>query len=150
MKKKAVLRGLLGVPLGIALGHLVTIVISIAIGEGNYTLIPELIEEFGGELNAIIFQTILFSVLGASFSAASVIWEAEHWSIAKQTGLYFLITAATMLPVAYLGHWMERTVLGFVIYFAVFVAIFIFMWLIQYAIWKSKIKRIDNKVKERK
>ncbi|MCL2198403.1 MAG: DUF3021 domain-containing protein [Defluviitaleaceae bacterium] len=150
MKKKAILRGLLGIPLGIALGHVITIVISIVIGDGNHlSAIPELVYEFGGELNAVIFQAILYGTLGASFSAASVIWEMERWSIVKQTGLYFLITAATMLPVAYFGHWMERSVLGFVIYFAVFVAIFVFMWLVQYAIWKNKIKHIDSKVKER-
>ena len=151
MKKKAILRGLLGVPLGIALGHLITIIISIVIGDGNHlSAIPELVYEFGGELNAVIFQAILYGTLGASFAAASVIWEMEHWSIVKQTGVYFLITAASMLPVAYLGHWMERSVFGFVIYSAVFVAIFVFIWLVQYAIWKNKIKHIDNKVKERK
>jgi len=148
MKKKAIMRGLLGIPLGIALCHVITIIMSIVIGDGSHlSAIPELVYEFGGELNAVIFQTILYGALGASFSAASVIWEMERWSIAKQTGIYFVITAATMLPVAYFGHWMERSVSGFVIYFAVFLAIFIFMWLTQYVIWKNKIMRIDRKVK---
>ena len=151
MKKKAILRGLLGFPLGVAMSHVISIVISIVIGDGNYVgTIPELVTEFGGELNAVIFQAVICGVLGSSFSAASVIWEMEHWSIVKQTGIYFLITAATMLPIAYFGHWMERSVLGFVIYFAVFVIIFIFMWLVQYAIWKNKIKRMDRTLKERK
>jgi len=151
MKKKAILRGLLGIPLGIALCHVITIVISIVIGDGYHlSAIPELIYEFDSELNAVIFQTTLYGILGASFAAASVIWEMENWSIVKQTGIYFLITAATMLPVAYFGHWMERSVLGFVIYSAVFIAIFIFMWLVQYAIWKNKVKSIDRKIKEGK
>ena len=150
MRKKAILRGLLGIPLGIALGHIITIVISIVIGDGYHlSAIPELVYEFGGELNAVIFQAILYGTLGASFAAASVIWEMESWSIVKQTGIYFLITAATMLPVAYFGHWIERSIIGVVIFIAVFIAIFIFMWLVQYAIWKNKIKHIDKKVKER-
>ncbi|MCL2363493.1 MAG: DUF3021 domain-containing protein [Defluviitaleaceae bacterium] len=145
MKKKAILRGMLGFPLGIALCHVITIVISIAIGDGYHlSAIPELVYDFNNELNAVIFQTALYGVLGASFSSASVIWEVENWSIVKQTGIYFMITAATMLPVAYFGHWMDRSVFGFVIYFVVFVAIFIFMWLVQYAVWKNKIKKINK------
>jgi len=107
-----------------------------------------LVYDFGGELNAVMAQTLLYGLLGAFFAAASVIWEMEHWSIVKQTGMYFLITASAMLPVAYFGHWMERSISGFVIYFAVFVAIFVFMWLVQYAIWRNKIKRMDKKVKQ--
>jgi len=149
MKKKAILRGFLGIPLGIALGHIITIIISIVIADGNHlSAIPELVYEFGSELNAVIFQTVLYGSLGASFSAVSVIWEMERWSIVKQTGIYFFITAVTMLPVAYFGHWIERSFLGAVIFLAVFVLIFIFMWLLQYAIWKNKIKHIDKKLKE--
>ena len=149
MKKKIILRGLLGISLGITLCHIVTIIISIVIGDGSHlSAIPELVYDFGGELNAVMAQTLLYGLLGAFFAAASVIWEMEHWSIVKQTGMYFLITASAMLPVAYFGHWMERSISGFVIYFAVFVAIFVFMWLVQYAIWRNKIKRMDKKVKQ--
>lgn len=150
MKKKVILRGLLGIPLGIALCYIISIIISVAIGDGHYqAVVPELAAGFNTELGAVIFQLMLYGVLGAVFSAISVIWEMESWSIVKQTGLYFLITAATMLPVAYLGHWMERTWLGFVIYLAVFIAIFVFMWLVQYAIWKNKVKHIDRCLKAR-
>jgi len=150
MKKKAILRGLLGIPLGIAMIHIITIIISIAVGDGNHLSVePLLVYEFGSELNAVIFQTILYSLLGASFAAASIIWEIENWSIVKQTGIYFLITSATMTPVAYFGLWIERTALNVVIFFAIFVAIFIFSWLLQYAIWKNKIKTLNKTAKER-
>ena len=43
MKKKALLRGLLGVPLGMAMGYLITIVISLGWGQGRYVAcMPEL------------------------------------------------------------------------------------------------------------
>ena len=43
------------------------------------------------------------AVLGAVFGAASVIWSLEHWSIARQTAVYFTVTAAVMDPLFQLG-----------------------------------------------
>jgi len=54
-----------------------------------------------------------------------------------------------MTPVAYFGLWIERTALNVVIFFAIFVAIFAFSWLLQYAIWKNKIKALNRRAKER-
>lgn len=149
MKKKAILRGLLGFPLGIAIGYVITIVISLFVGEGYYSpSVPSLIDEIGSEIGAVVFQAILCGLLGASFSAASVIWEVERWSIVKQTGIYFLILSITLLPIAYFTHWMERSVFGFLFYFGVFVVIFIVIWVVQYFIWKNKIKGINQKIEK--
>jgi amino acid transporter len=150
MKKKALLRGILGFPLGVAIGYAITIIMSLAIGDGSYSpTAPELIYEFGSEIDAVILQATLCGILGASFAASSVIWDMEVWSIVKQTGIYFLLISFVMLPIAYFAHWMERSVVGFILYFAIFIAIFIAMWLIQYAIWKNRIKHIDRKIRAR-
>ena len=89
-------------------------------------------------------------MLGAASAVVSVIWEVEHWSIAKQTGLYFLGLSTAMFPIAYFAHWMERSFIGFVSYFAVFTVFFVAIWVIQYFIWKSKINAMNRNVKERK
>ena len=78
---------------------------------------------------------------------SSLIWEIESWGIAKQTGIYFAVTALAMMPIAYLANWMEHSVMGFLIYFGIFVGIFIVVWVIQYLIWHNKIKRLNDKVK---
>ncbi|MCL2620301.1 MAG: DUF3021 domain-containing protein [Defluviitaleaceae bacterium] len=149
MKKKAVLRGLLGVPLGIAMGFVVSIIISLAMGDGYFVpVVPEMAELFTSELNAVMFNVILYAVLGGSFAAASVIWEMEDWSIARQTITHFVISATTMMPVAWFGHWMERTLMGFIIYFAVFILIFAKIWVIQYLIWRKRINGINQKVNQ--
>jgi len=151
MKKKALLRGLLGFPLGIAIGYVITIVLSLIIGDGSYSpSVPSLVVEVGSEIGAVVLQTVLCGLLGASFSAASAIWEAERWSIARQTGIYFLVISITMLPIAYFAHWMERTVAGFLFYFGIFTAVFAVVWVVQYFIWKVKLNRINQKIGERK
>jgi len=149
MKKQAVLRGLLGFPLGIALGYIITIFISIGLGQGCYSpCVPSLIDTMGNEINAVILQTILCGILGSSFAAGSVIWETD-WSIAKQAGIYFTITSIVMMPIAYFTNWMKHSFIGFLSYFGIFIAIFIIVWITQYLIWKNKVKKMNAKVKEK-
>jgi len=151
MKKKAIQRGLLGFPLGVFIGYTITILISLSVAHGYYSpCVPALVDELGSEIGAVVFQAVLCGLLGTSFAAASLIWEKENWSIVKQTGIYFLVSAITMFPIAYFTHWMEHSILGFLVYIGIFVAIFVFMWVFQYFIWKNKIHRINKKMEERK
>ena len=144
MKKKIIMRGLLGLPTGIAIGCVITLIISACIGNGSfYPVTPELIDTMGNELNAVILQTVLCAVMGVGFAAASVIWELDSWSLAKQSGIYFAIISVIMLPIAYVTNWMKHTALGVLSYVAIFVAIFIIVWLSQYLLWKRKIKKMN-------
>lgn len=146
MKKQVLLRGLLAFPLGIALGYVITIMISLSTGEGiYYPCEPSLIAIAGNEVNAVLLQAILCGILGSSFGACSVIWETE-WSILKQTFIYFFITSAVMMSVAYIANWMEHSVAGFLIYFFIFIAMFVMVWLIQYFTWKNKIKKLNSRM----
>lgn len=150
MKKQVILRGLLGIPLGIAIGHVITLIISLGWANGYYSpCVPALIETMGSELNAVLLQTILSGVLGASFAAISIIWEIDHWSIAKQSGVYFLIASFVMMPIAYLTNWMKHTFMGFLSYFAIFVLIFLIVWFIQYLLWKKSVQKLNAKVEDR-
>lgn len=147
MKKKLIMRGLFGVPAGIALGFVITLIISACTGTGSfYPAAPELIDTMGNELNAVALQTVLCAIMGAGFAAASVIWELDAWSLAKQSGIYFLIISVIMLPIAYVTNWMKHTVLGVLSYAGLFAAIFVVVWLSQYLLWKRKIKKMNAAV----
>lgn len=151
MKKKIIMRGLFGLPAGIAFGFIITIIISACIGKGIYYPVkPSLIEVAGSELNAVILQTVLCGIMGAGFAMASVIWKLDSWSLAKQSGIYFLIACVITLPVAYIANWMEHSVVGFLSYAGIFTAIFIAVWFIQYLAWKQKIKKINARVKNQR
>lgn len=148
MKKEVLLRGVLGFPLGIAIGYIITILISLRWGQGYYSpCVPELIDRMGSEINAVIVQTVLCGLLGIAFGASSVIWEIDSWSIVKQTGVYFAITSIVMLPFAYVMFWMEHSAKGFLSYFGIFAAIFIFIWIIQYLIGKYTVTKMNSKLK---
>ena len=130
MKKKVILRGLFGLPVGIAIGFVITLLISICIGDGSfYPVTPELIQTTGNQLNAVILQTILCAIIGVGFAMASVIWEIDSWSLAKQSGIYFSIACVTMFPIAYITNWMKHNAIGILSYVGIFVAIFVITWL---------------------
>ena len=120
MKKTMIKRSVIGFPIGIAVGYLITIVISLCWAKGFYSpCVPELISVMGNEINAVILQTLLCGLLGTGAAAGSVVWENEHWSIVKQTGIYFLLLSAFMMPVAYFNYWMEHSAGGFLSYFVI-------------------------------
>lgn len=149
MKKKLISRGLFGFPVGVAIGFVITIIISVCIGDGSfYPVTLELIETMGNELNAVILQTVLCGIMGAGFAMASVIWEMDSWSLAKQSGIYFSVACILMLPIAYVTNWMKHTAGGILFYVSIFVVIFLIVWLIQYSAWRRKIKKMNDCIKK--
>ncbi len=147
MGKKAFLRGLLGLPLGVAIGYGITIGISLVLADGNYwAAVPMLVEEMGSEIYAVVLQAGLCGLLGAAFAAMSVIWELESWSIAKQTGVHFGLASLVMMPIAYFTHWMERSVKGFLVYFGIFAVLFLVVWVVMYIVERVKIGRLNEKL----
>ena len=79
MKKAIIGRIVMGLFGGIVISYLITVGISITIGDGNYyPCVPVLTERFGNELTAVIVQTVLSAVLGAGFAGSSLIWEKDN------------------------------------------------------------------------
>ena len=148
MKKKIMKRMWIGLPVGIAMGYIITLIISACIGDGAfYPVAPEFAEKMGNELNAVILQTVLCGVIGVGFAAASVIWELDSWSLAKQSGAYFLVIGIILLPIAYVANWMQHSVVGFLSYIGIFAGIFFAVWLSQYLCWKQRIKKMNDRVR---
>lgn len=121
------------------------------IGDGSfYPVNPALLNKMGSELNAVLFQTVISGIMGTGFAMASMIWEIDSWSIAKQTGVYFAIASVLMFPLSYIANWMPHSLAGILSYVAIFVAMFIVIWLLQYFIVKRNIKDLNERVSEDK
>lgn len=151
MQKKIIVRGLLGFPIGIAIGYFITILISLGWADGDYLpCAPEFVLVMGNEINAVILQAILCGILGVGFAAGSIIWEMDNWSIVKQTGIYFSSIAAIMLPIAYFAYWMEHSAAGFFTYWGIFVLIFAIIWLTQFVIGKRNVRKMNEKLPQAK
>ena len=113
MKKEILKRSLFGAPLGIAIGVIITIIISLTVGDGRYyAVVPELVNDMGSEINAVILQTVLCIVYGAAWAGASVVWDAEGWSLLKMTLVHLAIASVATFPIAYFARWMPHTLGG--------------------------------------
>lgn len=151
MKRNIILRGLIGFPIGITIGYLISIINSLIWADGYYSpCVPELISVMGNEINAVLLQALLCGLLGVGFSGGSVIWEVERWSIVVQTGVYFAVTALIMMPIAYFMYWMEHSLKGFLSYFGIFVLIFVIVWIVQYMIGKRIVKNLNTNLHKTK
>lgn len=146
MKKKVLQRGLFGIPTGIAIGYVITVMMSAFWGDGSYYPCACVCGRDGSEIRAVVVQTVLCGLVGMVYAAGSVVWEVDRWSLAGQTAAYFLITLGSVLPVAYAAYWMERSVAGVLGYVAIFCAIFAGIWIAQYLGWRAKINRINKKI----
>ena len=148
MKKKMLKRGALGFPLGIAIGYLITVGLSLAFGQGYYTACaPELIEAAGSEIRAVVVQTFLCGFLGTISGAGSLIWEVEEWNLVQKTVVFFLVLSVPMAFIAYFMHWMEHSVSGILGYFAIFAGIFVMDWIIQYIVNRRNVEKMNARLK---
>lgn len=151
MKKETIVRIALGAPIGLTISYLITIVISLIIGDGNYHgVVPSLVEATGGELNAIIVQAVASLIYGAGWGGASVIFQRDDWSILRQTITHFLVTSLVTLPVAYFMHWMHHSLMGVVRYFGIFIVVYAIVWAALYSTAKRNVDQINAKVKQNK
>lgn len=149
MKKKVFARCLIGAPMGLAITTVITIIISLAMGDGKfYAVVPDLITDCGTELNAVVLQSICSLLYGAAWAGASVIWEKEEWSILRQTLTHLIISAVATFPIAYFMRWMSHSVLGIISYLGIFFAIYLMIWLSQYSVMRRKIKQMNSKVQQ--
>ncbi len=147
MKKKIIERTVPGFFIGISIGQIICVLISLINGTGEFIICaPEFIELMGNEAAAGAVQTLLCGIMGIGFSAASVIWEIDELSIAAQSGICLGIYAAVMLPIAYFTSWMEHSAAGVLSYAGIFIAVFVITWIVQYLAWKRKLKIINAKL----
>jgi len=145
MKKELIKRCLLGAPLGLAISTIITIAISLTVGDGlYYAVVPA--RDMGSEINAVLLQAGLSMVYGAAWAGASVVWDAEHWSLLKMTLVHLIVTSVSTFPIAYFARWMPHSTTGILLYVGFFAAIYAAIWFSQYAGMKKRIKEMNEKL----
>lgn len=149
MKKKLMLRCLMGAPVGLAISYLITVLISVFMADGRYhPVVPELIAQCGSEINAVLLQTACSLLYGLSWGGVSVIWEMEEWSLLRMTLTHLVVCSVTMFPIAYFMWWMPHNMTGILLYFGIFFGIYLCIWFSQYYAMKKRIEQLNRKVRE--
>lgn len=149
IQKKIITRCLIGAPVGLAISTMITIIFSLAMGDGNfYAVVPELITDCKTEINAVLLQAVCSLLYGAAWAGASVIWEIDNWSILRQTVTHLIIGSLATFPIAYFMRWTKHNVWGILLYFGVFLIIYLFIWFSQYLLIKRRVQQINSRVQE--
>ncbi|MGN0794949.1 MAG: DUF3021 domain-containing protein, partial [Aristaeellaceae bacterium] len=129
MKKQIALRAVIGALTGALIGQLVMVCISLCIGEGSIVVASEaLLEQAGSEVMAYILQMLGCMLYGGVWAAGSLVWEKENWSLMRQSIVHCALYSLSALPVAWMMHWFEHSVVGFLCYFGGFVALYATHW----------------------
>lgn len=150
MKKKIMIYGLLGAPVGATISTAITILVSLLYGGGTYyPVVPKLEAACGSEVLAVTVQFLCAMLYGAACGGLSVIWKIEEWSLLRQTATHLVIFSVITLPVAWSMCWMEHSVGGVLGYFALFLLIYFGIWISLYMGTRQKLKKINEKLKER-
>ena len=145
---KALRRALIGMPIGLLISTVITIIISLCKGDGHYyAVVPALIEDGGSEINAVLIQFICSLLYGAVFAGATVIWETD-WSLTKMTIVHLLVVALITLPIAYFMQWMKHSFTGFLTYIGIFLAIYAAIWIAEYTRMRKGVNDLNRKMKE--
>lgn len=147
MKKELFKRCLFGAPIGLAISTIITIAISLTVGDGvYYAVVPLLAQDMGSEINAVVLQAVLSVLYGAAWAGASIVWDAEKWSLLKMTLVHLAVTSLATFPIAYFARWMPHTTVGILSYIAIFIGIYVAIWCSQYSAMKKKIREMNEKI----
>ena len=145
---KALRRALIGMPIGLTISTVITIIISLCKGDGHYyAVVPALIEDCGSEISAVLVQFFCSLLYGAVFAGATVIWETD-WSLTKMTVVHLLAISVITLPIAYFMQWMKHSIGGFLIYVGIFLAIYAAIWIAEYTRMRKGVNDLNRKMRE--
>lgn len=148
--KKALLRGLVGIPIGVFISYTITVVLSLGWGQGYYAAaVPAFVETVGTESGAVGLQYLLACLMGFVFATASAIWEVERWSLTRQTVLHFFALSLGMFPAVWLCRWAEYTPGGILGYFGIFIAIYVVLWFVITTSTRKKVREVNQKLQGR-
>ncbi len=153
MKKITVQSILIGTVIGISIGYLIGLVISIGLARGEvipygevYLVAPKVVARYGNEFNAVLLQTVVTAILGISCLHANLIFKQEHWSLLKQTVIHFFVIIIPVMLASLLLDWSG----GHEIYMLVFaVKIYFAIWVINYLHIKKKINKLNQQLKQK-
>lgn len=138
-----------GFVIGVIIGQIVQILISLQFGQGNYMPVVDHFRSFFvSEMTAVIVQILLTGIIGITFATSSLVFDIVKWSLLKQYLVHFCLTALVWIPIVML-LWMPKTSISTLIFFINFLGTYVITWVIQYTISKNDIKQINAAIKSK-
>lgn len=136
--KKAFLKGLNGMTIGVFINQLI-FVISI-ITTPNISI---------NNTSAFLTQFFISCLVGFYFASSSVIFELEDWSLLKQTIIHFVLSVLVYFPCAIYAKWMPSDLVPIILFILLFVFIYFVFWISFKRYWSKKVKEINSRLNKK-
>lgn len=151
LAKKIATRGIIGAAGGIAIGVIFEMFFSVLLGgasQGTYTPgVSSYLAQFPNELTAVVVARLIYALLGAIDSVASLIFENERLSILSASLLHLVVIMGATLFAGWILHWWDvSTALGFSL---VFLLVYAVIWIAIYLVIRKQIKAANEHLREK-
>ena len=117
------------------------------ISSGNAVVSPALVQKTGNLQMALLVQTLLSGLYGASAIAGTALYNIEHWPLAKATVIHWLIIAAGYVPLSFYLDWVNSIPFLLVIEAMMLIGYFI-IWLILCAVYQARVRELNELQKQ--
>lgn len=148
MTRKIINRFFLGVPFGITLGLIVTIVFAYLTNQTFYQMVANRFGNYTNDsLDNFTITVILWALLGSLFFVAALIFTIEYWSFLKKVIVHFFVTISIFMLIAYALDWYSLSIGSFVDQIMAFVVIYVLFFIHDKIQAKRNVAAINNKIK---
>lgn len=146
MIRKILTRSAISAPVSIVVNQLITLIVSIIIGDGRYfPVTPGFAALFENELTPVVLQILLIGLIGAVFAGSSVIFDIDEWSFLKQGVVHLLITSAVFIPV-YMLCWRPVNFASVLAFAGTWLFVYGCTWFSRYLAWRHSIRRLNSRI----
>lgn len=110
---------------------LFSMAISLRMDTGDfYFVLPALANDYSNELFAVIIQVGAFSWFGTACGIAYLFSESVDLEPIKQGAGYLVSLTVGMLPLAWIGHWMEHKLIGIFSYIIIVAVVSLLLFVV--------------------
>lgn len=147
MVGKVLKRTLIGFVIGMPVGTLILILISYVTEGGAVLFTPALLARTGNEATALLAQTLLSGVVGATGMGAASLFDLDGWSVPAAALVHWVVYTLVFLPIGFFLGWLEGPVdaLVMAVIFAVVEAAITLTMLVRY---NAKVRQLNELLEE--
>ena len=130
--------------MGILINLIIDAVANATGSEGFISMSPQYVALFPTPVIAAYCNVLIYGIIGAVFSGATIIYEVERIGFVIQSLIYFLITVAASMGITVVLWQLHRYPAAFISTMAGYLATHIIMITIEYRKVKADIKAINE------
>lgn len=147
MWKKALGRAAVSAGVAALLSQVSLVITALAAGGPDFVpLVPSYRAHFQSDAVALGVHALLVAAIGAVFGGFSVLFEIERWSLLKQGGLHFLLTAAVWAPISTFLWGLDRYPMALLYTLLSFAVTYGVTWGANYHKYRREIRQINQRL----